>query len=193
MTAHRDDDDCWAEELGRTLRAPSYSRPAARAAILAAVAAERAHATPWRRFRQWALTPWTVRFSPAAGAAALLLLATGTIMLRRDTAGTSAPTTRVADARVMQASAPATLTHFALLAPDAKSVSLVGDFNDWDPRATPLRRVEGAWEVDLPITAGRHTYAFIVDGADWVPDPAAPMEQGSDFGQGNSLLLVRRS
>jgi 1,4-alpha-glucan branching enzyme len=38
--------------------------------------------------------------------------------------------------------------HFAVWAPDAKSVSVVGDFNDWTPGANPLRprAISGIWE-----------------------------------------------
>ncbi len=44
-------------------------------------------------------------------------------------------------------------THFALWAPNAQSVSVVGDFNNWDPCAHPLRVREdgsGIWEGFVP-------------------------------------------
>ncbi|HZV10876.1 MAG TPA: 1,4-alpha-glucan branching enzyme, partial [Novosphingobium sp.] len=48
--------------------------------------------------------------------------------------------------------------HFAVWAPNARLVSLVGDFNDWDPCRHPMRRRAdiGVWEIFLPdIGAGR--------------------------------------
>lgn len=56
--------------------------------------------------------------------------------------------------------------HFAVWAPNAELVSVVGDFNDWDGRRHPMRRRAdiGVWEVFLPdIEAGR-AYKFRVVG-----------------------------
>lgn len=80
---------------------------------------------------------------------------------------------------------------FALVARGAASVSLVGDFNSWDPRATPLKVSAdgGTWTIDMPLTAGRHVYAFMVDG-DIIPDPSAPRVADRDFGVQNSVILV---
>src|SRR4029077_8715410 len=65
---------------------------------------------------------------------------------------------------------------FVLVAPDARQVSLAGTFNQWDPQATPLVRAgaTGVWTATLTPPAGQHQYAFVVDGARWVPDPGAP-------------------
>ena len=50
--------------------------------------------------------------------------------------------------------------------PDARSVSLIGDFNGWDPNSLPMqRRVDGWWSIQVPLTHGHHHYLFLVDGA----------------------------
>jgi 1,4-alpha-glucan branching enzyme len=52
--------------------------------------------------------------------------------------------------------------YFAVWAPNAQRVSVVGDFNNWDGRVNPMRRLLGAgvWELFLPgITEGAH-YKF---------------------------------
>jgi hypothetical protein len=80
---------------------------------------------------------------------------------------------------------------FMLVAPSANRVALVGEFNDWDPAATPMLRVPGgAWHVALPLNTGRHVYAFVVDGTAWVADPQAPLAPERWFGARNSVLLV---
>jgi len=89
--------------------------------------------------------------------------------------------------------APASLVtvRFVLMAPDAKQVSLAGTFNQWDPQATPLVRAgaTGVWTATLTLPAGQHQYAFVVDGARWVPDPGAPgIDDG--FGRRNSVLTL---
>ena len=50
---------------------------------------------------------------------------------------------------------------------------VVGDFNGWDTTKTPLSATPngGVWTVTLPLSAGRHIYAFVVDGS-WSADPA---------------------
>ena len=50
-------------------------------------------------------------------------------------------------------------TRFAVWAPNASRVSVVGDFNDWDGRRNPmrLRRECGVWEIFLPdVQVGAH-------------------------------------
>ena len=80
---------------------------------------------------------------------------------------------------------------FMLVAPTASRVALVGEFNDWDPAATPMTRAPGgAWHVVLPLARGRHVYAFVVDGSSWVADPQAPLAPERWFGARNSVLLV---
>jgi Glycogen recognition site of AMP-activated protein kinase len=50
-------------------------------------------------------------------------------------------------------------------APKAECVMLVGDFNGWDPAATPMRRMpDGRWFVSLELHHGHHRYVFLVDG-----------------------------
>ena len=85
-----------------------------------------------------------------------------------------------------------TLVRFELHAPGAARVALVGDFNDWDPAATPMRceAVAGRWSVSLPVSRGRHVYGFVVDRRHWLPDPAAPLAPEEGFGARSSVILV---
>jgi len=84
------------------------------------------------------------------------------------------------------------LVRFAVQAPGAARVALVGDFNDWDPAATPMRRDESAdrWSVSLPVSRGRHVYGFVVDRDRWLADPAAPLAPGDGFGSPSSVIVV---
>jgi 1,4-alpha-glucan branching enzyme len=57
-------------------------------------------------------------------------------------------------------------TNFYFAKPDAKSVNLMGDFNDWSPNSLPMqRRVDGWWFIQVSLTHGHHPYVFLVDGA----------------------------
>jgi 1,4-alpha-glucan branching enzyme len=57
---------------------------------------------------------------------------------------------------------------FAVWAPNARRVSVVGDFNDWDGRTYPMRkRIEaGVWELFIPDVAPKSHYKFEMIGAD---------------------------
>jgi 1,4-alpha-glucan branching enzyme len=55
-------------------------------------------------------------------------------------------------------------TFFAVWAPNARSVSVIGDFNGWDPRAHPLspRGTSGVWEGFIPGVGRGTLYKFHV-------------------------------
>ena len=57
--------------------------------------------------------------------------------------------------------------HFAVWAPNALRVSVVGDFNGWDGRVHPMRAITpaGYWEIFLPDLAAGACYKFEVVGA----------------------------
>ena len=72
----------------------------------------------------------------------------------------------------------------------AKAVSLVGDFNNWDPQANPMRKMpDGAWMLTMELRHGHHRYAFLVDG-NLTLDPRAQGITRNDQGQRVSLVPV---
>jgi hypothetical protein len=81
---------------------------------------------------------------------------------------------------------------FVLVAPDARSVAVVGDFNNWGLNDTALvaENHNGVWSVSAPVKVGVHRYAFLVDGKQYVADPTAPRSSGDDFGMPSSALVV---
>ena len=84
---------------------------------------------------------------------------------------------------------------FVLVAPTARSVAVVGDFNDWGlgDSALVATNHEGVWSVTAPVPAGVHRYAFVVNGKQWVADPSAPRSSSDDFGMPSSALVVEDS
>lgn len=164
------------------LRRPPRLDHALDARIMAAVAAEPA---PRRRrpgpaaVWAWLARPRTLRLSPLAGLAAAAALVA--VLWWRPGAGGG----------VVRAPGPAEV-QFVFVEPAAASVAVVGDFNDWDQSAHPLvrARASGLWAVTIPLTPGRHRYAFVVDGRRWVPDPGAPRAAGDDFDTPSSVVTV---
>lgn len=74
----------------------------------------------------------------------------------------------------------------------ANSVSVAGDFNGWDQRATPLKRNgSGLWSTEIEIRqARRFQYKFVVDGQRWIEDPSNGMKAPDNYGGLNSLLVI---
>ncbi|MGY6634652.1 MAG: 1,4-alpha-glucan branching protein GlgB [Alkalilacustris sp.] len=74
-------------------------------------------------------------------------------------------------------------THFAVWAPNARRVSVVGDFNAWDGRRAPMRRrgSTGVWEIFLPGVGEGAAYKYEILGADGAVQPlkADPVGFGS--------------
>lgn len=80
--------------------------------------------------------------------------------------------------------------NFVCVAPDAKHVSVVGDFNQWQAHATPMKRqVDGAWTIQLALNHGHHHYLFIVDGKP-VLDPRAQGIARNEKNERVSLVAV---
>ena len=82
---------------------------------------------------------------------------------------------------------------FVLVAPDAKKVAVVGDFNGWDASHAGYQaqhRGGGVWSVTASVPLGHHRYSFVVDDSVWVADPIAPRAVDNDFGVTNSAIVV---
>ena len=81
---------------------------------------------------------------------------------------------------------------FKVWAPHAVEVSVVGDFNDWDPNRHLLTDTnhDGIWTVTLKLEPGRYEYMFILDGQQWVPDPTAFRYVNDGFGNKNAVIEI---
>ncbi len=183
----------YVELIAREARRPVQTDPAARARIMAAVRAEplpRPRSSTWERViapRSWTLSPLTGSLL-AAGLVGIGVIA-GALTANR---GGRPPVERVSPVAVKSSPVSDTIVKFVFVAPNAGKVSLVGDFNDWDETRSPMVRAEkdGRWSVTMPLSVGRHVYAYIVDGT-WLADPSAPMT-GDGFGHMNSVKLVTK-
>lgn len=86
---------------------------------------------------------------------------------------------------------PTVFVRLVLLQPGARSVSVAGDFNGWNPSQTPLERSDGGmWTATIPLKPGRYEYMFVIDGKQWIADPLATEEATDGFGAQNAVLDV---
>ena len=80
--------------------------------------------------------------------------------------------------------------NFICIAPTAQQVSLTGDFNGWDPEATPMQRQsDGTWLVQVAMHHGHHHYLFLIDGKTTL-DPRAQGIARNQKGERVSLMAV---
>lgn len=70
---------------------------------------------------------------------------------------------------------------------------MFGSWNDWKLPAVEAECVEpGYWEAHpAKLPKGRHTYKFLLDGDEWLDDPANPKKSPDGLGGFNSVVEVR--
>jgi 1,4-alpha-glucan branching enzyme len=85
---------------------------------------------------------------------------------------------------------PMRAVNFICNAPLAKSVSLVGDFNNWNPASNLMKQMpDRSWLLTVELKHGHHRYAFLVDGLVTL-DPRAQGITRNDKGERVSLVPV---
>jgi len=77
-------------------------------------------------------------------------------------------------------------------APEAETVTLVGDFNDWSQQETPMQKLKsGDFKLTLDLQCDReYRFKYLIDSSrwenDWCADKYAPNDHGSD----DSVVIV---
>jgi 1,4-alpha-glucan branching enzyme len=83
---------------------------------------------------------------------------------------------------------------FAVWAPNARRVSIVGDFNAWDGRRLPMRRrhAGGFWEIFIPGLRPGHFYKYEILGADGqlLPLKADPYAEQAERPPGTASVIA---
>lgn len=187
-----------ASELKRPVRFDSSFESRVMSALDPSVASlneGRTSSTPWL------LRPRTFYVSPLAGlaVAAGLVAIIAMSVLRTVPGGALAavqnPTDTsfvLPDTRVTSVSLVPTLyaAPFTYIDRNARSVAVVGTFNDWDATKGALALTsDSVWSANVMLAPGRYEYQLVVDGK-WIADPAAPQHSDSEFGTANSVLMI---
>lgn len=79
------------------------------------------------------------------------------------------------------------------IAGTAKSIQLVGEFNNWNIHQTPLKRMKnGHFSATLELSVGReYQFRYLLDDCNWMNDRNADKYIRSDFGDcENSVVTV---
>ncbi|TVR23287.1 MAG: glycoside hydrolase [Anaerolineaceae bacterium] len=76
--------------------------------------------------------------------------------------------------------------------PDASTVFLVGDFNDWSETSHPMkqRKTDKCFAIDVKLEPGReYQFRYLVDG-EWHNDWSADQYVQNEFGGDNSVVIT---
>jgi hypothetical protein len=184
----------FAERIASRLRVPEQVHPSFEKRLMEKVQAEGPLLYPTRgsSARRWWRTERVFRVAPltglalAAGIAGIIAIsgiAIGSRISAHSAVATGAASTAGRDT--------VQIVRFVFVDQNAKSVELVGDFNEWARGSTELGRsgAPGVWAVSVPLSPGRHEYAFIINGSRWVADPLA-VKSSDDFGTESSVIRV---
>jgi Glycogen recognition site of AMP-activated protein kinase len=152
--------------------------------------------------QSWWEQVWTAVTAPrtlewnvagAVAAACVVVMATAGLLSVRPERVVEVPVA-VAPARTIAAGMkqePTVFVRLVLLQPGARSVSVAGDFNGWNPAHTRLERSDGGmWTATIPLKPGRYHYMFVIDGKQWIADPLAAEAETDGFGAQNAVLDV---
>lgn len=84
------------------------------------------------------------------------------------------------------------MLRFVYIDEEANSVSVAGDFSDWEPIELNRHEVNGeqVWSGMVSMSRGEHNYMFIKDGSKWITDPMAPVTRDDGFGNKNAVVYL---
>ncbi len=77
-------------------------------------------------------------------------------------------------------------------ASDARKITIVGDFNDWNTAKTPMKQVtRGDYLVTIELQSNReYRYKYLIDDDRWENDWSADKYVANDFGADDSVVVV---
>ncbi|NOZ24585.1 MAG: hypothetical protein GXO94_00605 [Nitrospirae bacterium] len=77
-------------------------------------------------------------------------------------------------------------------APDARKVSIVGDFNNWDKGSAVMKRLKnGDFTITMELETGReYCYRYLIDATRWENDWWADRYRPNPFGCDDSVVVL---
>lgn len=185
--------DAWAQLTGAARGMHARSAPADMVQrVLAALPPAPARTPAWRTTLAAWLEPREVRVRPVYGLLAAAAIAAVMLLPGRPaTPSQPAAMPGVATAAPQESEA-IVYVRFSFQAPDARTVTLAGDFNDWRADALALTDADGdgVWSGTFALEPGMHKYMFVIDEQHWETDPGADGYVDDGFGMRNALIAI---
>jgi 1,4-alpha-glucan branching enzyme len=78
-------------------------------------------------------------------------------------------------------------------APEANSVQLLGDFNNWDKNAEPMAKLKSNdFTAVLELESGKeYQFRYYINGSIWKNDPQADFFVANSFGEENGVVSTQ--
>ena len=78
------------------------------------------------------------------------------------------------------------------IADSASKVALAGDFNDWDTKSIPMKKLKsGEFSVSVDLKIGReYQFKYLIDAKEWLNEEAADKLVINEFHGENSVVVV---
>ncbi len=73
--------------------------------------------------------------------------------------------------------------------PNAHTIHLAGNFNNWAEDGYTLSHNGDEWTIGLYLKPGKYRYKFLIDG-NWILDPGNKLHEPNEFDSGNSVLWI---
>jgi 1,4-alpha-glucan branching enzyme len=85
-----------------------------------------------------------------------------------------------------------TFTMPKIAAPDSKSVCIVGDFNNWNIYANPLKKLKnGNYSITLELESGKeYQFRYLIDECKWENDWNADKYVRSHYGDSDNSVII---
>ena len=74
---------------------------------------------------------------------------------------------------------------------DAKKVSVVGNFNDWNKDTNTMKLENGIWKCSVSLKPGKYEYQFVVNDTDWIVDPKSGNAVKNKYEGMNSIIEIK--
>jgi len=140
------------------------------------------------RIRLFLFAGRTLRWNMATALVTVLALTVSLLVVSRQYVPPNGPIAALRPA----AQESAATVRLNLYAPQARKVTVSGDFNKWQVDADVMSRQDGGvWTIDIKLKPGVYSYMFVVDGKAWVTDPDAETYQDDGYGNKNAVMRVR--
>jgi 1,4-alpha-glucan branching enzyme len=77
---------------------------------------------------------------------------------------------------------------------EVKEASLVGDFNNWDVAANPLKKIKSVWKTTLELEENsEYQFRYLVNGSEWHNDEAADNYIPNNISGDNSVVVTYKN
>jgi 1,4-alpha-glucan branching enzyme len=78
------------------------------------------------------------------------------------------------------------------VASSANKVNLAGDFNNWDTKSIPMKKIKsGEFYTSVDLKKGKeYEFKYLIDDKQWVNEPEADKHVTNIFQSNNSVVIV---